>query len=164
MPNRILTPDEIDPQNPPFKPTKEMVACPIVASLGVLGRKWALIVLRDITFCHETTFSVVLRLNPGLSRRVLAKRLVELRAAGLIERGVAERDDKRYVTYRLTRKGKDVVPVLTSLVSFGIQHHSATVFSDRKPRSLGELYPRRQAELLGRLNEYALGAKGIPSR
>ena len=153
----ILSPQEVDPSNPPFKPMAEMVSCPIAASLGVLGREWALIVLRPITFCHETTFGVILKLNPGLTRRVLAKRLVELRGAALMERGVATRDDKRFVTYRLTQKRRDVVPVLTSLVSFGIEHHADSVFSDKKPRTLGQLYPGKERDLLGKLRDYATG-------
>jgi DNA-binding HxlR family transcriptional regulator len=155
MPPRRAPVTDVDPRNPPFKPIGEMVACPIAASLGVLGRKWALLVLRDIAFCGETTFSVILKLNPGMTARVLAKRLVELRQAGLIERRQGATKDGRQVLYRLTPQGKDVMPVLTSLIQYGIVHHANTVFEDKRPRELGDLYPGRQRAMLGRLARYA---------
>lgn len=85
----------------------------------------------------------------------LAKRLVELREAGLLERREHATDDGREVLYCLTRQGKDVVPILTAFIQYGSIHHASQVFVDKKPRELAELYPEQQRAMLGRLRKYA---------
>ncbi len=59
-------------------PTVQPKACPIHASLGVLGRKWALLLLRDVAFHEHVRFSDMLRNSPGLTPRILTMRLKEL--------------------------------------------------------------------------------------
>ena len=89
------------------------VSCPIRLSLGSLGRKWALLILRDIAFLHDLTFSEILHRNTGLTPRALSLRLRDLQEEGVIER-VVDRDDNRKIHYRLTKQGRDVVPILTA--------------------------------------------------
>jgi DNA-binding HxlR family transcriptional regulator len=134
----------------PFK------SCPIRTSLdlGCLGRKWALIVLRDVAFSRDVTFSQILRRNSGLTPRALSMRVRDLQREGVIER-VADAVDNRKVHYRLTRKGEDVVPILTALIQYGIRYHSDKVFEDRQPRELESLYPGKEGFLLGRLERFA---------
>ncbi|MCA1813692.1 MAG: winged helix-turn-helix transcriptional regulator [Halobacteriales archaeon] len=89
----------------------------------------------------------MLRNNPGLTPRVLAFRLRELREAGLLERipGASARE----VGYRLTAKGQDVVPILTAFIEFGARHLADEVFEDGRPRTLQELFPGARAARLG---------------
>ena len=84
----------------------QVIGCPVRSSLGLFGRKWALLVLRDLTFYPGITFGHMLRRNPGMTQRVLSMRLRELREAGLIEK-VVDRVDDRVFHYRLTAKGMD---------------------------------------------------------
>lgn len=114
-------------------------ACPINASLGVFGRKWAVSILRDLAFSRNRRFGQILAVNPGLTDRMLSLRLRELIEEGYIERvtGAAESD----VSYRLTQKGEDMVPVLVALVRFGMLHHADKVFVDQRPRELTEVDP-----------------------
>jgi len=137
----------------PFK------SCPIRASLdlGCLGRKWALVILRDVAFSRDMTFGQILRKNSGLTPRALSMRLRDLQAEGVIER-VADPMDSRKVHYRLTKQGADAVPILTALVQYGIQHHSDKVFEDKRPRELETLYPGDQKFMLGRLERFAMKA------
>jgi DNA-binding HxlR family transcriptional regulator len=51
---------------------------------------------------------------PGLSDRLLSRRLRELEEAGLVERSVHEGTPAR-VSYALTEKGRALVPALTEL-------------------------------------------------
>src|SRR5579863_551943 len=60
--------------------------CPVTISLGVLGKKWALVVLRDIGIYNKDRFNLLLKSLPGISPRVLATRLKQLEHAGLIAR------------------------------------------------------------------------------
>lgn len=130
------------------------LACPIRASLGVLGRKWACPVLRDVAFFGEMTFTGILRNSSGLTPRVLSMRLRDLRQEGLIDR-VVNPENPREVRYRLTAKGEDAVPILAALNRFGIRYHAARVFEDGKPREMGEVFPRRQKRMLRGLRPYA---------
>jgi DNA-binding HxlR family transcriptional regulator len=128
--------------------------CPIRATLGILGRKWSIVILRDLTFLSGLTFGQILARNPGLTPRVLSFRLRELRTEEMVEKVADARDDRK-AHYRLTAKGRDAIPVLTALAAFGMKHLSVRVFEDGKPRSLGEVFPGQAGRLLGDLDSYA---------
>ncbi len=117
----------------------DFASCPVKASLDVLGRKWALLVLRNIELYRVQRFNEMLRITPGLTKRVLAMRLKELEQGGFIraiERG------RNYTRWGLTGKGKDALPILMTLVHFGSKWYAEKVFLDRKPRSLGDVFER----------------------
>jgi len=89
--------------------------------LGVqrLGRKWTLLILRDLAFLKSSRFGEILKNNPGLTPRVLARRLREMEVEGLISRtrtGLA-------VNYRLTPKGADAVYILLAFLRYGLRHY-----------------------------------------
>jgi DNA-binding HxlR family transcriptional regulator len=132
----------------------DALGCPIRASLGILGRKWALVVLRDVAFWPDQTFGQLLARSRGLTPRVLTNRLRELRSAELIEK-IADPHDERKVHYRLTQKGKDVVPVLMALSAFGLRHLAPRVTADRKPRTLEQSFPGLAPALLRDLYQFA---------
>jgi DNA-binding HxlR family transcriptional regulator len=127
-------------QTEPPVPTVPFKSCPIAASLGVLGRKWSLLIIRDIGWKRADRFNGLLRSIPGLTPRMLAMRLGELERAGMIQRFVEHRSPK-LVRWSLTEKGQDIMPVLIRLVAFGSRWFPERVFDDRQPRTLAELYP-----------------------
>lgn len=135
-------------------PTVMWKTCPIRSSLGVLGRQWSLLVLRDVSFFRKVRFSDMLRNNPGLNPRLLSLRLKELQKEGLIARAVNP-DDHREVWYDITDKGRDVVPILTAFIQYGAKHRAKEVFNDKKPREMGQLFPRDREYMLGPLFDYA---------
>ena len=63
----------------------EFVECPIKSTLGVLGKKWTMLILRDIGFRGIDRFNRLLESVPGLTPRVLSKRLKELEKEWFIE-------------------------------------------------------------------------------
>lgn len=126
--------------------------------MGVLGRKWALLVLRDVAFFGDVNFTRIMKNNNGLTPRVLSMRLRDLRTEGLIE-SVNDGADNRIVRHRLTKKGRDAVPILTALIQYGAKHHAERVFRDAKPRSVGQLFPKQQNMMLGQLVAYANDSK-----
>jgi DNA-binding HxlR family transcriptional regulator len=117
----------------------EFASCPVEASLGVLGRKWALLVLRDIAMLRADRFNDMLRRTPGMTKRVLAMRLNELEREGFIYR--RERAPK-FTRWALTEKGQDTLPVLMTLVQFGAKWHAERVFADRLARPLDAVFDR----------------------
>jgi DNA-binding HxlR family transcriptional regulator len=131
---------KIQTREEPLLPTVAFKNCPIRISLGVLGKKWTLLILRDIAFLKIERFNQILRSLPGLTPRVLTLRLKELQHSGIIEPIIIQRRPK-LVRWRLTRMGEDTIPILMSFISFGATWYPRTVFRDGKPRTVDELFP-----------------------
>jgi DNA-binding HxlR family transcriptional regulator len=125
----------------PLLPSVAFKNCPIRTSLGVLGKKWTLLILRDIAFLKIDRFNQILRSIPGLTPRVLVLRLRELEENGLVEPVVIKRSP-RLVRWVLTEMGWDTIPTLMSLISFGAKWYPETVFEDKKKRTVEELFPK----------------------
>lgn len=97
-------------------PLLEYQSDPIREAVRQLGRKWTLLLLRDMAFLRLRRFGELLRNNPGLTPRVLSRRLRQMQTEGLVvrsERGSA-------VSYRLTRRGEDAVYILLAILRFGL--------------------------------------------
>ena len=124
----------------PILPTVAFKNCPIRTSLGVLGKKWTLLILRDIEFLKVDRFNQILCSIQGLTPRVLILRLRELQDDGIIEPVVVQRRP-RQVRWKLTKMGKATIPILMSFISFGATWYPRTVFEDGKPRTAEELFP-----------------------
>lgn len=82
-------------------------------AIELIGRRWAGAILWALAerphYFAELTSSV-----PGLSDRLLSRRLRELEVAGLVERSVHEGTPPR-VSYALTEKGRALEPALAAL-------------------------------------------------
>ncbi|MEO9363092.1 MAG: helix-turn-helix domain-containing protein [Nitrososphaera sp.] len=122
-----------------FMPGVRFEECPIKASLGVLGKKWTMLILRDIGIRKIDRFNRLLESIPGLTPRILSRRLKELEAKGFID-CVENKDSPMIVRWTLTNKGRDTLPILLQLVVFGSKWHADEVFKDRRPRTLNELF------------------------
>jgi DNA-binding HxlR family transcriptional regulator len=105
----------------PIAPLLAYQADPIRESVKRLGRKWTLLILRDMAFLKLNRFGQILRNNPGLTPRVLSRRLDQMEDEGLVER-IDARDS---VTYRLTSRGEDAVFILLAFLRYGIRHRNA---------------------------------------
>ena len=111
------------------------VECGIGAALEVVGERWSFLILRGAFngLRHFEEFQT----NLGIARNILSNRL-----GRLVEHGILRRDpdpaDRRKVTYRLTEKGRDLLPVLLSLRQWGERwisgHPSNPVLVDRYTR------------------------------
>ncbi len=90
--------------------------CSIAQTLEVVGEWWTLLILRD-AFLGVTRFDEWQR-RLGIARNVLSARL-----DALVEHGILER--RRYQDhpprdeYVLTRKGRDLAPVIEALRNWG---------------------------------------------
>ena len=96
-------------------------ACPLNASVEILGDRWSLLLLRDMMLRNARTYKDFLSCAEGIATNILADRLKRLEADGLI---VARPDptDGRKQLYHLTRKGIDLAPVMTELVLWAARH------------------------------------------
>jgi DNA-binding HxlR family transcriptional regulator len=135
----------------PGPPAVPLEACPIQTTLGTLGRKWTLTILRDIAFFPDASFTLILKNNPGLRQRTLSLRLRELRSQDLILKTPGPNGGRRS-TYRLSARGLQVWPVLATLAQFGFQNFADRVFADGRPRELEEVFPAGARLMLGRFS------------
>ncbi len=130
-------------------PGIEFAQCPIRTSLGVLGKKWTMLLLRDIGILGVDRFNRLLDSIPGLTPRVLSMRLNELEKEGYIQ--CAEKGTSpMIVRWRITEKGKDVIPILLEFTAFGSKWHADDVFRDKKPRKPDELFQPKAKKMIQR--------------
>jgi DNA-binding HxlR family transcriptional regulator len=135
----------IIPDDSVVRPKVKIINCPIKTSLGILGKKWTLLIIRDIGFLKIQRFNRILDSIHGLTPRVLSMRLKELEKEGLIE-CIEEKKSPTRVLWRLTDKGKDTLPILMMLTAFGSKWYSSIVFEDKMPRKLNEIFPQLEAK------------------
>lgn len=103
---------------PPPPSTLPPLQDPLKLGVQRLGRKWTLLLLRDLAFLKLHRFGQLLKNNPGLTPRVLARRLREMEAEGLVRRSA----DGGVVLYELTPRGEDAVFILLAFLRYGVRH------------------------------------------
>jgi DNA-binding HxlR family transcriptional regulator len=84
-----------------------------------LGTRWTLLLLRDMAFLKLNRFNQFLQNNPGLTPRVLSRRLREMQAENLVVRRSAGRE----VRYELTERGADAIYILLAFLQYGLKHY-----------------------------------------
>src|SRR5579859_65802 len=91
--------------------------CGIARALDVVGDRWALLVVRELMFGPKRFLQLRDGLH-GVSPNVLAQRLRDLEAAGLVRRDVLE-PPASVAVYELTAHGLALEPVLLELGRWG---------------------------------------------
>jgi DNA-binding HxlR family transcriptional regulator len=103
----------------------ELQDCSIARALEVIGERWTLLIVRD-------AFFGVRRFNDFQAHLDVPKAVLSDRLAGLVAQGILERrPDPQHAgrhLYELTAAGRDLWPVLYSLLVWGGRH--------RQPNSL----------------------------
>ena len=93
--------------------------CPVARGLDKIGGRWTILIVRELLLGPRRYSDLEAGL-PGVTPNVLAERLRDLRAAGIVRRsklpppGVA-------VVYELTDLGEDLRPVVDALTRWGLQ-------------------------------------------
>ena len=105
--------------------------CPIAAALGLVGERWALLVVREIAL-GATRFGDIVA-GTGAPRDRIAARLKALESVGIVARTPYHDGPVRY-EYRLTDSGDALMPVLDALLEWGSHHAVASDDPDRQRR------------------------------
>ena len=90
--------------------------CSVAQCLEVIGQWWAMLIIRDVFLGVRRFDDFQSRL--GISRNILNVRLTSLVGAGVLERVPYQERPLRH-EYRLTDKGRDLWPVLTTMREWG---------------------------------------------
>jgi DNA-binding HxlR family transcriptional regulator len=107
--------------------------CPVAQALDILGDRWTLLIIRDM-LTGTRHFNDLERGLPGISKPLLAQRLRQLQAAGVIEKQ-SRSSGRRTTEYRLTQAGEELHQVINALLWWG----AAWAFSDPSPDDLDPL-------------------------
>lgn len=93
--------------------------CPVFRTLDEVGDRWSLLIVRD-AFDGVRRFGEFQQ-NLGVSRGILASRLHDLVARGILET-IPASDGSAYREYVLTEKGRGLFPVVVALRQWGEDH------------------------------------------
>jgi DNA-binding HxlR family transcriptional regulator len=96
--------------------------CSIARSLEVVGERWSLLIIRDVLL-GKTTFTQLVD-SLGITRTVLTHRLTLLVEHGVLERQAYLERPVRH-EYRLTTKGRGLLPVIAHLMWWGDEYYPA---------------------------------------
>lgn len=98
----------------------ELPACPVEITMGLIGDKWKVLIIRDLLTGTKRFGELKKSLN-SITQKVLTNNLRQMEASGLIERKVyAEVPPK--VEYSLTDTGISLKPILDSMVTWGNEY------------------------------------------
>ena len=101
---------------------REKKSCPIDKTLEYIGKKWNLLIIRDL-FLGKKKFNEFLESNPQLSNKVLSQKLKELETHSLIEKRIISKTPL-LAEYYLTDRGKALNKVLFEIAMFGVENIS----------------------------------------
>ena len=110
------------------------LSCPLPAAVGLIGEKWAFLILRGALngLQHFEEFQAGL----GIARNILSDRLAKMVAGEILQRS-PDPEDKRRVIYSLTAKGEGLLPVVLALRQWGDEWgygRMKVVLADRRDR------------------------------
>lgn len=128
-----------------YIPPKEIRCCPIDNTFKIMGKKFTVNIIRDMQLQGQAHFNEFMRSVEGINSNTLATRLREMEKNGLIKRKVFPELPVR-VEYRLTIKGKDLIPVLEQMAAFSMKH-VPEIFADGKTRSFQRVCGRNPSSL-----------------
>ena len=91
--------------------------CPVACTLSLVGERWALLVVRELLHGPKR-YTDLLDHLPGIGTNILAARLKELEAGGIVEKRKLPPPAASTV-YELTPTGRELRPVLYELARYG---------------------------------------------
>ena len=101
--------------------------CPVRNVLSRIGDSWSLLVLLAL---HEKAkamrFSDLCRAIPDVSQKMLTSTLRKLEADDLLSRTIYPEVPPR-VEYKLTKRGKTLIPLLNQLVDWSLDNMDAII-------------------------------------
>ncbi len=118
-----------------------MKTCPIDNTFKLIGKKFTVHILRNISQLNQTRFNEFIDSIEGINPKTLSARLREMEKNGLIQRSVYPGTPVK-IQYFLTKKGRALNPILEQMAVFSMQYCAKDVFKDGKPRTYKEVYAK----------------------
>jgi DNA-binding HxlR family transcriptional regulator len=121
----------------------QLKCCPIDYTFTIIGKKFTILILRNMMNLGQTRFNEFLENIEGINTKTLSARLKEMQKTGLIERRVYKETPVR-IEYHLTEKGMALKPLLEKMMNFSMLHYAKDVVKDGKPKTLEDILGKRK--------------------
>jgi DNA-binding HxlR family transcriptional regulator len=95
--------------------------CSVAKALDVIGDRWTLLVARELLLQGPCRYTDLKNGLPGIATNLLAQRLDQLEAAGLVRREEAA-PPVATTLFHLTEAGAELEPVLEALGAWGLRY------------------------------------------
>ena len=140
---------------------RKIDGCPIAGALQLVGDKWTMLVVRDLSAAPKRTTELLEDLHPISSRTLLA-RLQEMERDEILLRNDYGGLPRR-VEYELTERGRRLIPLLDALMKTG-QALECNECEDRKEQTgyYCDFCPVPRAEISA--NEQPYREEPLPAR
>ena len=102
------------------KNREKTIKCPVEKTLNIIGKKWAILIIRDL-LSGKKRFGQLLTSLAGISPRTLSARLYDLEKNGVLAKKVFSEIPLR-TEYSLTKKGKSLYSILDQMNKWGSSH------------------------------------------
>lgn len=99
---------------------EELPVCPVATTVGVIGSKWKLLIIRNLRQ-RPWRFNELKKDLEGISQKVLTDSLRALEEDGIITRTVYPEVPPR-VEYALSELGESMGPILDAMADWGNQY------------------------------------------
>jgi DNA-binding HxlR family transcriptional regulator len=118
---------------------KNTIRCPINNTFKIIGKKFTVLILRNMMYLNQTRFNKLLDSIEEINAKTLSSRLKEMEKDGLIERKIYHESPVR-IEYDMTEKGMALAPILEQMATFSMKYCAKDVFKDKKPRKFKEVF------------------------
>ncbi|MEO9363304.1 MAG: helix-turn-helix domain-containing protein [Nitrososphaera sp.] len=101
------------PETPAADP-KQGATCEVIDIWEVLGKRWSLLIIKNLSTKETIRFNELKRALAGISSTVLSERLLELEREGLVTKKIYPEVPPR-VEYSLTAQAKELEMIIKEL-------------------------------------------------
>ena len=116
---------------------KNTIRCPINNTFQIIGKKFTVLILRNMIYLNQIRFNKLLNSIEGIN--ALSIRLKEMEKDGLIRRKIYNESPIR-IEYEMTEKGMALEPILEQMAAFSMKYFPKEIFKNGKPRTYNEVY------------------------
>lgn len=124
----------------------QMKCCPVDNTFKIIGKKFTLHILRNMTMHNQNRFNQFLDSIEGINPKTLSVRLREMERNGLISKKIYAETPVR-IEYAITEKGKALKPIVEQMAAFSMKYCCQDIFKDGKSRTFKEVFGRSIKEL-----------------
>jgi len=116
---------------------KHTSGCPVAYGLDIFGDRWTLLILRDMILHGKRRYGELLDAEEGIATNILADRLKQLEADGIVTRA-RDPENRRSYVYTLTNKGLSLMPVLFEIILWSGQYRTLNAVRKKLLKRIAE--------------------------
>ena len=103
--------------------------CAVAKALDLVGDRWTLLIVRELLLQGPCRYTDLRNGLPGIATNLLADRLADLEAVGLVARA-EQPPPAAHAVYSLTADGRDLEPVVQAIGVWGLRRMSESAAGD----------------------------------